>query len=144
MKSPSQRLYLFAIALFALNVAATGLAIAVNWPAQFGGVGTDAGDEFLTRGTAISAPLFPMVLLMAVIVFARRAGRLGWIAIVGAYLTVVVVFIGGMGELVAEPTEDTPKAVLVAAGIGWAIVAVELAYLATKVVLDRRRPSVDA
>lgn len=144
MKSPKQRLYMFATALFVLNLAATGLAVAVNWPAQFGGVGTDAGGEFLTRGTAISAPLLPMVLLLAVVVFARSTGRLGWIAIVCAYLTAVVVFIGGMGELVAEPTDDTSRTVLVAAGTGWAVVALALVYLATKVVLDRRRPSVDA
>lgn len=135
----STRLFQFAAAVFVLNVIATAVAVAVNWPAQFGGVGTDAGDEFLLRGTAISAPLLPAVLLLVVALLARRPGAAAWVAVIAAYVTAVLVFVGGLGELVAEPTDDTPKAVLVTAGIVWAVVAIAFALLATAVIAERRR-----
>jgi len=55
-----------------LEVVATVVAVLVNWPSPFGGVGTDAGAELVTRGTAISAPLLPLVLLVLVVLLARR------------------------------------------------------------------------
>lgn len=123
--------------MLVLNVVATAVAVAVNWPAQFGGVGTDAGGEFITRGTAISAPLLPVVLLLIVVGLAGRRDVWGWAGIVAAYLTAVVVFIGGLGELLADATPDTPKAVLVASGVAWAVVAVILSGLATAAVKER-------
>ncbi len=69
------RLRVFTLALLVLNVLATIVAVVVNLPAQFGGVGTDAGEEFLTRGTAISAPLLPVVLMLLVVVLAGRRDR---------------------------------------------------------------------
>ena len=59
----SERLFYFAVVVSVLNVVAAVVAIIVNWPAQFGGVGTDAGKEFLTSGTAISGPVLPALLL---------------------------------------------------------------------------------
>ena len=137
----SERLFRFAVAVSALNVVAAVVAIVVNWPAQFGGVGADAGQEFVTRGTAISAPLLPTVLLLFVVWRARTPGPRGRVAIVAAYLTAVVVFTGGLGEALAEPTEDTPKAVLVGAGIAWAVIAAALVFLATAAAAERRRLS---
>jgi hypothetical protein len=134
-----ERLFLFAAMVLALNLIATVVAIAVNWPSQFGQVGTDAAEEFLLAGTAISAPLLPVVLLVVVVLLARRPDALGWVAIVAAYLTALVVFIGAMGELVAEPTADTPKSVLTAAGVAWCLVGIMLALLATTAVVERRR-----
>lgn len=133
-----KRLFLFAAVVLALNVVATVVAIAVNWPSQFGQVGTDAGEEFVLTGTAISAPLLPVVLLVVIVLLARRPGGLGWVAIIAAYLTAVVVLVGAMGELVAEPTVDTPKAVLITAGLAWSLVAVVLTLLATAAVVERR------
>ena len=69
------RLRRFALAVLVLNVVATVVAVVVNLPSQFGRVGTDAGSEFLTSGTAISAPLLPVVLLIAVAALADRAGQ---------------------------------------------------------------------
>jgi hypothetical protein len=135
----NQRLFQFAVAVSVLNVVAAVVAIIVNWPAQFGGVGTDAGREFLTSGTAISAPVLPAVLLLFVVWRARTPGPRGRVAIVAAYLTAAVVFTGGLGETLAEPTEDTPKAVLVGAGIGWTVIAAALVFLATAARAERRR-----
>ena len=128
-------LRLFTLVLLALNVLATVIAVAANLPAQFGGVGTDAGEEFLTRGTAISAPLLPVVLMLLVVLLASRRDRWGWVAVGLAYVTAIVVGIGGVGEMAAEPTADTSGAVLAMSGIAWLIVAAVLIALATLVVV---------
>ena len=137
----TRRLLVGTVVLLALNVVATLVAVVANWPAQFGGVGTDAGAEFVTRGTAISAPLLPVSLLLVVAIAAWAGGRWVWVAVVAAYLTAAVVAVGGIGELVAEPTADTPQAVLVGAGIAWLVVAAALVLLATGALLERRRAS---
>jgi glucan phosphoethanolaminetransferase (alkaline phosphatase superfamily) len=88
------RLRRFTLVLLALNVLAAIIAIAANLPAQFGGVGTDAGNEFLT---------------------------------------------GGIGEMAAEPTADTSRAVLTTSGIAWLVVTAVLIALATSAVPRSRR-----
>jgi hypothetical protein len=125
------------VVVLVLNVVATIVAVVVNLPTQFGTVGTDAGREFLTSGTAISAPPLPVLMLVVVAVFAGRSDRWRWVGIVAACLTAVTVAIGGIGELVAEPTADTPQAVLVGAGVVWIAIALGLAVLATAAALER-------
>ncbi len=128
----------FAAIVLVLNVLATVVAIVVNWPSQFGIVGTDAGSEFLTSGTAISAPLLPVVLLLVVVVLAGRRDRWGWLGIAAGYLAGVSVAIGGVGELAAEPTADTPRPVLVGAGLVWIAVGFALLVLSTTAAVKRR------
>ena len=135
----SVRLGRFTLVLLVLNVLATIIAVAVNLPAQFGGVGTDAGAEFLTRGTAISAPLLPVVLTLLVVLLAPRRDRWSWVGIALAYLTAVMVGMGGIGEMLAEPTVDTSRAVLITGGIAWLAVAAVLFALATAAVGRARR-----
>ena len=127
-----------AAVVLVLNVIATVVAIVVNLPSQFGIVGTDAADEFLTSGTAISAPLLPVVLLLVVVAFAGRRDRWAWLGIAAAYLAALLVAIGAVGELQADPTEDTPRGVLVGAGVVWLAIAVVLAALATAALRSRR------
>lgn len=133
------RLRRFTLVLLALNVLAAIIAIAANLPAQFGGVGTDAGNEFLTRGTAISAPLLPVVLMLLVVLLAPRRDRWSWVGVALAYVTAVVVGIGGIGEMAADPTADTSRAVLTTSGIAWLVVAAVLIALATSAVVRSRR-----
>jgi hypothetical protein len=111
-----------------------------NLPAQFGGVGTDAGREFVTRGTAISAPLMPVVLMVLVVLLAPRRDRGSWVGVALAYITAAVVGIGGVGEMAAEPTADTSGAVLIISGIAWLTVAAVLIALATSAMVHSRRP----
>lgn len=125
------RLRGFAAVLIALNVAATVVAVVLNLPSQFGQRGTDAAAEFLGVGTAISAPLAPVVLLLLVLTLAGRDGVAGLLGVVAAHLTALAVAIGGVGEILAEPTVDTPRAVLVGAGVAWLGIAGLLALLAT-------------
>lgn len=119
----NRRLSVFALVVLVANVLAAALAVWVNWPSQFGGVGTDAGQDLLSRGTAISAPLAPVLCFILVAVMVRFGNWVGWLGVVLAFLTGVLVFVGGMGELVAQPTEDTPRAVLIAAGVVWGVIA---------------------
>jgi len=141
------RLSVFALIVVLANVLAAALAVAVNWPSQFGGVGTDAGQDLLTRGTAISAPLAPVVGFILTAILARLRGGTGWLGIGLAFLTAVLVFIGGVGEFVAEPTKDTPRAVLVTAGVIWCVVAalfVVLGLAAAQERLAHRRAAIRA
>jgi drug/metabolite transporter (DMT)-like permease len=59
-------------------------------------------------------------------------------AAVLAFLTAGVVFVGGMGELIAEPTVDVPRAVLITAGVLWGVVAVIFVALGTAATRQRR------
>ena len=112
-----------ALALLVLHAVGTALAVWANWPAQFGGVGTDAGAEWVARGTALSAPLPPLVVLAAAAVLASLRG---WAARVGAALVVLLgllFMVGALGEAFAPATEDVSKAVLVASGVLGVVVA---------------------
>jgi formate hydrogenlyase subunit 3/multisubunit Na+/H+ antiporter MnhD subunit len=107
------------------------VAIVVNLPSQFGIVGTDAGAEFLMSGTAISMPLIPVVSLLVVVAFGGRRDRWRWLGVAAGYFTALRVSIGGFGELTGEPTDDTPAAVLVGAGIVFLAVGLALFVLST-------------
>ena len=135
----STRLSLFALAVLIANVVAATLAVALNWPSQFGGVvGTDAGQDWLSRGTAISAPLAPVVCFVLIAILVRFRSWVGWLGIGLAFLTGALVFVGGMGELVAEPTSDVTRAVLIMAGVLWGVIAVILVVLGTAATRERR------
>lgn len=136
----TSRLRRFTLGLLVLNVIATIIAVVANLPAQFGGVGTDAGNEFVTRGTAISAPLLPVVLMVLVVLLAPRRDRWSWVGVALAYITAAMVGVGGVGEMVAEPTADTSGTVLTISGIAWLAVAAVLITLATWAVVGSRRP----
>ncbi len=145
--SANTRLSVFALVVLIANCLAAALAVAVNWPSQFGDVvGTDAGQDWLSRGTAISAPLAPATCFVLVAILVRRPTWVGWLGIGLAFLTGILVLVGGMGELVAEPTADVPRAVLVASGVLWGVVAAVFVVLGTAAArerLDRRLPRGD-
>lgn len=139
-RSAARRLRWTLVGFVALNVLATLVAVRASWPAQFGGVGTDAGDEFLARGTALSAPLPPVVTAILAAVLAPRRDRWGWVGLGLAYAVAVVICIGGIGELASGPTPDVPGVVLVASGVLWTVVALVIVAFATAAMLrpDRR------
>lgn len=137
----SRRLAGFAAAVLAANVVAAIVAVVVNLPTQFGKTGTDAGEDVLTSGTAISAPLLPVVILLVSLLLVLRSDRWAYIGIGGSYLAALLVLIGAIGEIAAEGTSDTPKAVLVVSGIVWCAIAVTLVGLATAALIERQRVS---
>ncbi len=113
-----------------LMVAAIETAIAVpeRWPAQFGGKGdpTKMATQWITKGTALSPPLFllvAMVVALVLVTFARRRS----VAQAGtalAGLVGVIGIIGALGELLAAATPAVPGSVRDAAVIGVALSAV--------------------
>lgn len=125
--------------VLALNVLAAIVAVVLNWPAQFGQVGTSARSDVLAKGTAISAPMLPVAILVVSLLLVR-AGR-GWtvVGLAGYCLVAILVLIGGLGEAVAAETADTPKAVLVASGIVWAVIAVSMLGLGVAAFRERQR-----
>ncbi len=138
------RLARLCLAVLAFEIVATAVAVALNLPAQFGGAGTDAAAEFATRGTAISAPPAPLVVLALAALLVRRGPRAG--AVAGAVVIALlglVFAVGSLGEAAAAATPDVPKAVLLANGvlgtaIGAALVAGALAVVAARA---RLRPA---
>jgi hypothetical protein len=68
----------YAIAVLALQVVTSIVGFAADWPAQFDG----QKDPNLLSGSAISAPLVPLLVLAAAIVLARRSGRCGVVGVV--------------------------------------------------------------
>ena len=114
----------------ALLLAATVVSVVAGWPAQFGGAGhPDAvATEFLTRGTALSPPLLPLVLFVAMALLSPRRGVTGVTATVVLMLLGVVFVIGGVGEAAAPATPYVPAVALTASGS--AAVLLGLAVLA--------------
>ncbi len=106
-----------AAATLGLQVVLAAVSIALNWPSQFDGVGTDAGEEFATRGTALAPPLLPMLVFAAGIALATRPGRWGTVGVVLVCLMCTLFVLGSLGELRADPTDDVPGAVLVTSGV---------------------------
>ena len=130
-------------AAVALGVWALGavLAVAARWPAQFGGSGDpDAvAAEFVARGTATAPPLPLLVVVAGLALLARSRRWWGTAAVAGLCVVAVLTLVGSLGEALAPPTPDVPRAVLVASGAVGA--AVSLALLAAGVLelRDRRR-----
>ena len=128
-----------AFAMLGYQVAATVVAVVANYPSQFDHVGTDAGDELFSRGTALSAPVPILLALAAAAAFALRRG---WLSLVGAIvvgLIAIVFVIGSLGEAFADPTPDVSKPVLVSSGVTGAVLSVAL--LAAAALDVRRRAS---
>ncbi len=106
-----------ALVTLALQVVLAAVSIALNWPSQFDGVGTDAGDEFATRGTALAPPLVPIAVFAAGIALAARHDRWATFGTVLVCLMCTLFVVGSVGELGAEPTDDVSRGVLVASGV---------------------------
>jgi len=100
--------------------------------------GTDAGQDWLSRGTAISAPLAPVACFVLIAILVRFESWVGWLGIGLAFLAGLLALIGGMGELVAEPTADVGRTVLVLAGVLWGGIAAAFVVLGISAARERR------
>jgi drug/metabolite transporter (DMT)-like permease len=132
MTPDRQRLFRFGAFVLVFQIAATIVAVALDLPAQFGDVGTDAADEFASRGTAISAPLLPLVVLALALVLLRRRDRWATVACVVMAILGVLFTIGSIGEALADTTEDVSRAVLVGSGIVGSVLGVGLVVLGVR------------
>ena len=119
MNGTGRRLALLGTLLLVVMLAGAGVAIAQGWPAQFSGGGNprDVRNEALTRGTAMSPPLAPVVVFVLALLAALRRGRTGTVGCAVLVLVSVVFIIGGVGEALAGPTPDVPRPALVVSGL---------------------------
>lgn len=125
----------------AWNIVMTFVAIAIDAPSQFGIRGTDPAKEWVTSGTAISAPPLPLVLLIVGALLSTRRGiarLLGLLLVVAAASLFVI---GGIGELAAEPTSQTSHGELVFGGVVALLFAAWLLICVAASIRSRRSRS---
>ncbi len=139
MPVAQQRLFTVGVVVLVAAILATVLAVIVNLPAQFGGVGTDAGSEFAARGTAISPPIAPLIVLAASLALLRRDDFWATVACVVIALLGILFVIGSIGEAAAEATPDVSKGVLVGSGVVGAALGSALVVLALGALLARTK-----
>jgi hypothetical protein len=127
------------LAVLVLHACGTAVAVWANWPAQLGAVGTDAAAEWMTRGTALSAPLAPLVALVVAVVLASLPG---WLNRVGGALVVLLsllFMVAALGEAFAPATPDVPKGVLVASGVVGVLTAAAVSLVVLRAGAPWRR-----
>ena len=119
MNATSRRLLFLSLVLLAVMLTGTLIAIGQGWPAQFGGGGNpdDVAGEALTRGTALSPPVAPILAFIVALVLALQRGVLRVIGTVLLILVSLAFVVGGLGEAFAAPTDDVPRAALVLSGL---------------------------
>lgn len=141
-----RRVWSLCILLLALMVVGTVVAIVAQWPAQFGGRGdpNDVPSEFLTRGTALSPPLVPLILFAVGTALLVR--RDSW-AVVGMVLNIllsVAFIIGSVGEAAAAPSPDVPTGALMITGIAGGVLSLAVLVLGIRALAKRRTGAEDA
>ena len=132
---------MLAAVVLGVEIVATVAAIVLNLPAQFGGVGTDAASEFAARGTAISPPLGPLIVLAASLALLRRNDRWATVGCVIVLVLGVLFGIGSIGEAVAAETPDVSKTVLVGSGIVGVLIGASLVAMAIAALIARSKSS---
>ncbi len=121
--------------------ACTVIGLAERWPAaQFGGAGDPSkiATQWMTRGTAMSPPLFLLAAMAAAVVLmlAGSRARAHALAACLAIVVGVVSVAGALGEMVAPATPTVPRAVQYGAVFG---AAGSLAVVMTGAVFLRAR-----
>jgi hypothetical protein len=135
---------LVAVSVFALAFWTVGTLVALiaRWPYQFDGPGRpeDVARDMFFHGTALSAPIVPIMLPLIGFIFLSRSRRWwGALGTIGICLVAVLTLIGALGEWFAPATPDVPRAILVASGVVGAILAPTLFLAAVADLIDRVR-----
>lgn len=140
---PTTRMVLSISILFlVVSIVGAIISIAAGWPAQFGGPGDpdNVASEFVYRGTALAAPLFPIIVLLVVfnlLVLSQRWW--GTVGVVGLCLLAVLMFIGSLGEAFAPHTPAVPRLALVISGVVGVVLSVALLGSGVMELIDRGR-----
>jgi uncharacterized BrkB/YihY/UPF0761 family membrane protein len=128
------------VATVVLNAAAAAVAVSQRWPAAFG-VTPDPdhiAQNWLTSGTAISAPLAPIVALAAFIALANaRSRRAQVVGFLGSLIVGVLFVIGQLGEPTLMRPESPLEATFHVVGLVLALILIATAGAG----LTRRRSS---
>jgi len=124
--------------------ACTVIGLAERWPAQFGDPSKIA-TQWMTRGTAMSPPLF-LLAAMAAAVVVMLAGSQARARALGACLAIVVgvaAVVGSLGEMLALATPAVPRVVQYGAVLGvpgsLAVVVTGAVYLRALAARTARR-----
>lgn len=131
------------LVVLALNPVAAAVAMLAVLPAQFG-ASTVPGNylEWLVQGSAISAPIFPIALLLAGAMLARRPDRWGIAGAAVLAFAAVSFIIGGLGETFWRDNNgsipEVSAAVLTATTVAWVLIGLTLLALAARAVGERR------
>ena len=109
------RAFLLWLVILVLASTETVIAVVERWPAQFGGAGDPAqiGTQWMSKGTALSPPLFILVALALaplLLMVARRPAAIRAAAAV-AVAAGAIGIVGSLGELLAPASADVPRAV---------------------------------
>lgn len=130
-----------ALAVLVLSVIGFAVAVALDLPAQFvsGTPDDEVGIKAVWEGTALSAPVLPLVVLLLGLWLTTRAG---WQMIVGTVLLAVVgavMTIGGVGEYSKGlPFEGADTAVFLIFNIVGLALSVTLVVTALASLVQRR------
>jgi hypothetical protein len=127
-----------ALGLLALQVLATVIAIAADWRTCFDKAAAHqtVAQAFAGHGSAISAPLAPMALLLACGLLGDRRDRWGTAGVAGTCVVALLVAFGAVGEALSASSAHTPRAVLVFSAV---FGLVQAAWLLTAARAARRR-----
>jgi len=115
-----KRLIATSILYMIVALIASAVAIVENLPAEFAGSRTGLTaqqDFFYGMGTALSPPLYALVIQLALTALTRRSGGWGIFGVIGLVVMGSFTFIGALGEpirnqLFNADTFDFPKAAI--------------------------------
>lgn len=119
----SRPLLIAAPAAAGLSVVLAIVSIWARWPHQFAGQGDRQRmlEDFVSSGTALAPPLPFLVLFVLASLVIRRRDRWAAVACVVLLVMSLLMIVGSLGEALAPPTPDVPRAVLLLSG-GWGAV----------------------
>ncbi|MCD2443271.1 hypothetical protein LQ757_13385 [Agromyces sp. SYSU K20354] len=108
-----------------LQVPLIALAAWASWPAEFADDGsTPTGWGWILEGSALTPPLSVLgAMLVMTLGAALLNGRWGMVVTVAGVVVALAALVGGLGEAFASGPIVTPRGVLVASGVLWALLS---------------------
>lgn len=146
MRSAQSTLKVLVPAALALIAVEAVVSIAAGWPHRFNGHGRpdQVLADFVGSGTALSPPLWLVVLLA--VCWAGLRARSPWrgIALVLLVPVTALLTMGSIGEAVAPATSDVPRAVQLVGGVVDVLVSLALLLLTVVSLVQARRAGAQA
>ncbi len=132
-----------AIGFALLNLPLGAAAVAADWPTTVDAPADQgsAAQSFLSRGTALSGPVAPVLLTGALGLLARRRDRFGLAAtgLIGAMGTLIT--INGARQALSRPAAHSPRPVLMAGGAIFTALGLSLTVASGRALAAHRAPA---
>lgn len=131
---------LAAVGFALLQIPLTLIAIAFEWRNALQGSDKEGSllADFAANGSAISGPLLPQVIFLALALLARRQDRWGIAATAGVGVMGILVTVNGAAVAFSEPIY-APREALVAAAVLFTGLGLALIALSARAVAPRLR-----